>query len=138
MKLPTPVVLDPVRQQLNALKLLEALPQPGPGEVALCLTHLDLFLPAFTFVFGASWLGERRSVLSYVRLQPQPLNTDVFHRRVLVEALHELGHGLGLSHCPLATCPMHQSFHPEAVDLKDTDYCPSCWVKLASQSFRTP
>lgn len=128
----TPLTLEPRRQQLNALKLLEVLPPPGAGEAAFCLTHLDLFLPALTFVFGASWLGERRSVLSYARLRPQPPNVGVFHRRVLVEALHELGHGFGLTHCPVAACPMHQSFYPEAIDLKDAGYCPSCLEKLAS------
>lgn len=137
LKLLVPVALDPSRQQVNALRLLESLPQPRPGEAALCLTPLDLFLPAFTFVFGASLLGERRSVLSYARLRPQPPNADVFHRRVLVEALHELGHGLGLTHCLQAACPMHQSFHPEAVDLKDTDYCPLCLEKLTSHLYRT-
>ncbi len=118
--------LDRLRQQLDAAKLLDALPQPEQGEAILAVIGSDLFLPVLTYVFGASVLGHRRSVLSVARLQPTNGDRTVFRRRVVVEALHELGHGLGLVHCPLASCPMHQAFHPEAVDLKEPTYCPAC------------
>lgn len=126
--------LDRTRQQHNAAQLLEALPEPREGEAVLAVVGLDLFLPVLTYVFGASVLGHRKSVLSCSRLRPASGEWTRMHRRVLVEALHELGHGLGLVHCPLASCAMHQSFHPEAVDLKEPDYCPSCRLALRGLS----
>jgi archaemetzincin len=130
--LPPGLAFDKTRQQADALKLLQALPSPTRGEGILALTDTDLYLPALTFVFGASLHGQRRSVLSWARLHPHPADVALFQRRVLVEAVHELGHGLGLSHCVFAACPMHQSFHPDTVDLKEPTYCASCRSQLES------
>jgi len=130
--LPPNFAFHRLRQQANALAILEALPPPAPAEALLALTTTDLFLPALTFVFGASALGARRSLVSIARLRPQTPHWQLWYRRVLVEVLHELGHGLGLPHCPVAVCPMHQSFHPEAVDLKEDRFCPACWEWLAA------
>lgn len=128
--IPPTLGFDPLRQQHNAFQLLEALPSPAPGEATLGLVGVDLFLPVLTYVFGASLLGHRKSLLSAARLTGPEGDPALLRRRALVEALHELGHGVGLPHCPLASCPMHQSFHPESIDLKDAEFCPACRDKL--------
>lgn len=58
----------------------------------------------------------------------------VTERRVLVEAVHELGHALGLPHCAVPTCAMHRSLWPESIDLKDAAYCPTCLAVVAPVS----
>jgi len=124
---------DRQRAQVDALCALEQVPAPPPGVVHVGLLSVDLFLPALTYVFGLAHLGGRRALASWARLreegeygEPGPLTT----RRLLVEVVHEAGHGLGLVHCAVPDCPMHRSLWPESVDLKGVDYCPSCLATL--------
>ncbi len=127
---------DHQRGQVDAACLLQQIPLPPSGWTTLALTGADLFLPALTYVFGVSQLSGFRGVLSLSRLRPEnkwPTTWPTFVRRVTVEAVHELGHTLGLVHCPLAECPMHRTLWPEAIDLKRPEYCPVC-LKLISGS----
>jgi len=92
------------------------------------LTGHDLYLSALTYVFGLSELGSRRGVLSSARLcaLEQKSMSPLGVRRVLIEAVHELGHTVGLLHCPIPSCAMHRTLWPEAVELKSPTYCPAC------------
>jgi archaemetzincin len=124
---------DRARGQVDAARLVERLPRPTSARSLLALTSSDLFLPVLTYVFGLSELGGRRGVLSLARLRPEaaprepPERTEErLLRRVTVEAMHELGHTLGLVHCPVQECPMRRILWPEALDIKGTELCPSC------------
>ena len=44
----------------------------------------------------------------------------------LKEAVHELGHTLGLAHCPNAKCVMHFSNSLADTDRKGSVLCPVC------------
>ena len=55
-----------------------------------------------------------------------------FEARVLKEAVHELGHTLGLAHCPHPKCVMHFSNTVADTDRKGTDYCAACQARLAA------
>jgi archaemetzincin len=117
------------RAQVDAACLIEQVPTPEPGWAALGLTGVDLFMPALTYVFGLAELGGTRALASWARLRPEEPGPDamaVLQRRMLIEAVHELGHCLGLVHCPVPECPMHRSMWAESVDLKSHIYCPSC------------
>ncbi len=121
---------DDRRGQVDASCLLGLLPDPGAGWLVLGLAGVDLFLPVLTYVFGASTLGGRRSVLSTARLRldddpPGPVTSPLV-RRTTVESMHELGHALGLVHCAVGECAMHRTLWPEAIDLKLAEYCPAC------------
>lgn len=126
--LPLTGLIDPARGQVDAALLLDQVPAPERGWVVLALLGRDLFLPALTYVFGASALGRHRAVLSWARLVPdeRPLDRRNLQARLSVETAHELGHAVGLRHCPLAACPMSRTLWPEAIDLKDRAYCPTC------------
>ncbi len=125
LELALDALLDRQRGQLDASRLLELLPR-APGAHLLALVDVDLFLPVLTYVFGASELGGGRSVLSLARLAPADAGAELLLRRTVVEAVHELGHGLGLVHCAVPACPMHRTLWPEAIDLKGSAPCPAC------------
>jgi archaemetzincin len=124
---------DRQRAQVDAACVLQGLPAPEDGWLTMGLTGVDLFMPALSYVFGLSHLGGRRGLVSWFRLRPDPGERDpaaVLVRRLTVEVVHELGHALGLVHCPVGECPMHRSLWPEGVDLKRPEYCPSCRAAL--------
>ncbi len=132
---PMPVerCLDRARGQADAARLLEAIEDPAVGWAVLGVTGHDLFLPALAYVFGLSALAQRRGVVSWARLRPEfegPDSAHVLARRLTTEAVHELGHALGLVHCVVPDCAMHRSLWPEQVDLKQPRYCPACLASL--------
>ena len=118
---------------MDAVAALEAIPAPEPGWTNLVLTPADLFVSALTYVFGLSHLGGRRCILSWARLKPESDETAygvTLVRRLTVEMTHELGHSVGLVHCLRASCAMHRSLWPEAVDLKGAAFCDDCRAEL--------
>jgi archaemetzincin len=124
---------DRTRAQVDASCLIEQVPEPEAGWSNLALTAADLFMPALTYVFGISHLGGRRGIVSWFRLHPEEEGPDTqarFLRRITTEAVHELGHGLGLVHCVVPDCAMHRSLWPEGVDLKRPEYCRACLASL--------
>ncbi len=128
----------PPPMRVEAVSLLDALPPPPEGEVTLGLCGADLYVPALTYVFGVSRLGARRGLLSWFRLKPARRrdgrecrdSLEVLQRRLLIEAIHELGHAVGLVHCVVNDCAMHRALWPESIDLKRPEYCPSCQQSL--------
>jgi archaemetzincin len=126
-KAPETACFNRRRGQMDALCVLETLPQPADGEVIAAITAIDLFASPLAYVFGLSMLGNGRSVVSWARLaEDGAADTGLLVRRLTTEVVHEAGHGLGLVHCPVPDCAMHRSFWPEAVDLKRPAYCRLC------------
>jgi len=116
------------RGQYLSTEFLALLPHK-PGLV-LGVTEVDLFVPGLNFVFGEAFLGGKVGVISLRRLRPefygeQP-NTQLFHLRALKEAVHELGHAIGLHHCPDPKCVMHFSNSIVDTDHKEPDFCEKC------------
>ena len=90
----------------------------------LGVTNVDLFTQGLNFVFGQAELPGKAAIISLHRLNHQ--TTEVFHNRMLKEAVHELGHTMGLRHCSNVKCVMHFSNSLEDTDIKDKTYCPKC------------
>ena len=130
-KAPEAACLNRRRGQMDALCVLDTLPPPAADEVVAAITAIDLFAPPLAYVFGLSALGSRRSVVSWARLtEGGPADSELVVRRLTVELVHEVGHALGLVHCPVPDCAMHRSFWAEAVDLKQPAYCRLCLEAL--------
>jgi archaemetzincin len=118
------------RRQHVADDLLDELTSivSGPGTVLLGVTGADLFSPGMNFVFGIANSG--RALISVFRLRPEFFGGEpdpgVFRRRVLTEAVHELGHALGLRHCEYPGCVMYFSNWIGDTDRKGPGFCFRC------------
>ena len=134
-KAPEAACLNRRRGQMDALCVLGTLPEPPAGEVIAAVTAIDLFASPLAYVFGLSELGSRKSVVSWARLAEEgAASPERLAQRLTTEVVHEVGHALGLVHCPVPDCAMHRSFWAEAVDLKRAAYCRLCREALEEAS----
>jgi archaemetzincin len=131
--LPVPAeAYDSGRDQYIADVLLTAVQQLG-GQHVIGVTDLDLYSGDLNFVFGLAQLPGKAAVISLHRLR-YGADRDIFRRRVVKEVVHELGHTLGLRHCPDACCVMHFSNSLADTDRKGIKYCERCRQKLRKVS----
>jgi archaemetzincin len=63
-------------------------------------------------------------------------NDELFRARLLKEAVHELGHTLGLDHCSDPRCVMHFSNKLADTDVKGDAYCDRCVARLEARRRR--
>jgi archaemetzincin len=98
----------------------------------LGVTDLDLYVPSMNFVFGEARLPGKVAIVSSYRIKGTTSNSEVelFSVRIVKEAVHELGHTLGLTHCENQSCVMYFSNSVSDTDRKGEDYCDECLKKL--------
>lgn len=124
--------LNPARGQYLSSAILAMLQQSKPGNVSLVLgvTDCDLYLPPLNFAFGEADHEGGVAVISVTRLREEfyghPVNDELFRRRMITEGVHEVGHVLGLDHCPDPRCVMHFSNTLADTDRKGNDFCANC------------
>jgi len=100
-----------------------------PRERVLAITNYDLYSESLNFVFGLAESFGKCAVISLFRLRIG-VDEEGFHRRMVKEAIHEIGHMLGLSHCVKPTCVMFFSNALVHTDRKKTSWCEGCEKKL--------
>jgi len=124
------------RRQYNSTILLEylAITKPRGYEKYLGIVDADLYAGELNFVFGEATLNGDSAIISLYRLRPEfyssSADEELFRARVLKEAVHELGHTFGLTHCRNPECVMHFSNSIMDTDLKSAEPCSACQVKL--------
>ncbi len=127
--------LNPYSGQCYATRILNVLErheQDVDQDRLLGVTDLDLYVPNMNFVFGEARLPGRAAIISTHRLRgiTDYGGEQLFPSRVVKEAVHELGHTLGLAHCKRSSCVMYFSNSLRDTDRKGEDYCKSCLSEL--------
>ncbi len=113
-------ILEKLRQAMKTTKL----------QKVLAISDVDLYVEGLNFVFGEAELGGHFAIISLARLHQSfygfPEDKALFLERAKKEAVHELGHTLGLRHCPDSSCVMHFSNSLQDTDRKRTSFCSRC------------
>lgn len=101
----------------------------------LGVVDVDVFAPGLNFVFGEAYSPGRAALISLWRLKPsfygETPQLDLYAGRVLKEAVHELGHTLGLNHCPKILCVMHFSNSILDTDKKENLFCQQDYLQAS-------
>jgi archaemetzincin len=134
---------DRKRKQYLSTAILNAISEQkeyAPYEKILGIVDHDLFVPELNFVFGQA--SPKAAVISLTRLRQTfydlPEDQNLFHQRVLTEAVHELGHTYALGHCGNPRCVMFFSNSLMDTDRKGSEFCPSCKNKLHRSTAHHP
>ncbi len=129
---------DKNRNQYHSTPILDKLAEllnPKYSKV-IALTSIDLFIPILTHVYGEAQLGGKACIVSIARLNEElehEMDQTFFHKRVVKEALHELGHTFNLVHCKDPQCIMHYCRSIGDVDKKNDAMCRYCSVLLSDE-----
>jgi len=129
---------DLTRDQHHSTKILEKLADTSPSQAIkiLGIANVDLFIPILTHVYGEAQLGGKACIVSTYRLKEglSPANmAEEFEKRLVKEALHELGHTFSLRHCNDKSCIMHYCRSIKDVDRKSDQLCRYCKILLEDE-----
>lgn len=124
---------DSTRRQYNSSIILLNISKYAMSQQAdriLGITDHDLYVPGLNFVFGQAQHPGKAAIISLYRLKPEfygrPSNVKLFEDRVVKEAIHEVGHTVGLGHCQNSACVMYFSNSILDTDRKNSALCSRC------------
>jgi archaemetzincin len=108
--------------KLDAAKLLKYLGQITGNSFSLWLLDCELYYPEIGNVIGCS--TDRSALISAFYME---------FDTVAKEAIHEVGHILGLDHCRCDNCVMSLSNSAEQVRAKSSQLCEFCSIQLRNK-----
>ena len=128
------------RQQFDATAILSCIDTykrrnnlEGP---LLLVINDDIFRPASRYIFGLARPRTGSAVVSAARLRNEywdlPSDESALCDRIVTEGAHEIGHLLGLEHCPDERCTMANPRCLDDLDHKKPWLCDECKAKLQS------
>ena len=135
-----PGTFDKKRSQYNSSLLLNevrvyAAKKHQDFTRILGVVDADMYAFGLNYVFGEAYTPGVTALVSVWRLKPefyrdQP-NQSLYLLRAKKEAVHELGHTLGVKHCPRSICAMHFSNSIFDTDKKQNLLCDECYLQAA-------
>jgi archaemetzincin len=137
VELPAEAYYQP-RRRYRAEKLLRFLDKrlPADGWRILGLTATDISTSKGAYVdWGVLGLGEmpgKASVISSFRCKKKARDSHHATIRLAKVAVHEVGHTLGLPHCPNLGCLMEDALGKVATVDREHDFCTRCRKMAAS------
>jgi archaemetzincin len=130
---------DKRRNQYNSTLILDKMrssvtKKRGVSPV-LAVIDADMYSSGLNYVFGEAFTPGKVALISLWRLKPEFYGADedlsLYDIRILKEAVHEVGHTLGLHHCPRSFCVMHFSNSIFDTDKKQSLLCDQCYLQAA-------
>lgn len=140
---PNPVVVLPTRElpqaayypprsRYRAEKLLDALVEQTPedAQVVVGLTTVDISTTKGKYedwgILGLATISGRECVISRFRAARGAKNAEHTRQRLAKVVVHEIGHTLGLVHCPTHTCLMEDGKGSVLTTDHELDFCATC------------
>ena len=128
------------RRRWRAERVIESLQgDAGPGtgcDHVIAFTSDDISTTKGAIgdwgIFGLGEIGGRAAVVSTFRLGRGGVSRALLRERTVKVVNHELGHDLGLFHCPAPRCLMDDAEGSiRTVDREDGTLCDACRARLA-------
>jgi archaemetzincin len=132
MPMPSEAYSSSRRQYHSTLLLAQMRTHFGNLEpqYILGVTEVDLYAAGLNFVFGEAQCPGKFAIISLLRLKPEfygeICDNSLFLARAVKEAVHEVGHVIGLGHCSNPMCVMYFSNSIEDTDRKQVKFCDDC------------
>lgn len=134
----------PPGKRYRAEKLLEFLAPrlPPDGVRILGLTAVDISTTKGKVydwgILGLGSLDGAAGVLSAFRCHKKPSGSQHARERLAKVAVHEIGHTLGLGHCPQRGCLMEDAEGSVRTTDREYDLCRRCRSQLAAAGYVLP
>ena len=131
----------PPRKRYRAERLLAYLNQrlPKDGWRILGLTAVDISTTKDNYPdWGVMGLGElpgTATVISSFRCRKKARSEAHAAIRLAKVAVHEIGHTLGLPHCPTRGCLMEDAMGKVTTTDRELDFCPRCRARAKQDGF---
>lgn len=119
---------DSIREQYLSTVFLEEMQDQFRSDphIHLGVTDVDLYVPHHDYVIGEASPATWTAIFSTFRLRPTspgPASVPTLRQRVAIEAVHELGHILGLPHCKNPQCVMSIACYGDDWERKGSKFC---------------
>ena len=134
----------PARKRWRADRLLDWLGprMPADGARILGLLAADISTTNGKYpdwgVLGLATIDGRAGVISTFRCRKKATSEAHARIRLAKVAVHEIGHALGLEHCPTRGCLMEDAEGKVATTDREYDLCARCRGALARSGHKIP